>query len=143
MKITKKIFILSACLTGCFLQGFSQNMCQLTIRFATPDNSKGKVYFLIFDNPEYFGDDKKAYNYGIINPPAVTVYVPYGEYGVTCFQDIYNKGELKTNFLGIPKEPVGASNNPKLKGHPKWKDVSFKVSQPVMEIVINLKKVFN
>lgn len=144
----KKITFLSCLFTSCFLWAFTlsaQNedeICLLTIKFETPEKSTGRIYFLVFNDPESFGDEKNAYNYGIVNPPQVTLSLPYGEYAVTCFQDTHNEGKITTNFLGIPKEPVGSSDNPKLMRAPKWKDSSFKVDQPTQEITINLKKIF-
>jgi uncharacterized protein (DUF2141 family) len=35
-----------------------------------------------------------------------------GKYAVSAFHDADKDGKLKTNFIGIPKEPVGVSNNP-------------------------------
>jgi len=116
------------------------NMCQLTIHFETPEDAEGKIYFLVFDQPENFGNDKKAYSYGIVDPPVVMISLPYGEYAVTSFQDTKADGKMDTNLLGIPTEPVGTSDNPKLTGAPKWKDAAFSVNQPKQEITINLKK---
>ena len=118
------------------------NMCQLTIYFETPEDAVGKIYFLVFDKPENFGDENKAYSRGIVDPPIVMISLPYGEYAVTNFQDTKNNGKMTTNLLGVPTEPVGASDNPKLMGAPKWEDVSFSINQPKQEITINLKKIF-
>jgi len=38
-----------------------------------------------------------------------------GKYAVSVFHDENSNGKLDTNFLGIPREGVGASNN--AKGH--------------------------
>ncbi len=145
MKNNKHLFLL---LISAFLWQFTLsaqnkgNMSQLTIHFETPEDATGKIYFLVFDKPENFGDEKKAYSYGIVDPPLVTISLPFGEYAVTCFQDTKNEGKMSTNFLGIPTEPVGTSDNPKLKGSPKWKDASFSVNQSKQDITINLKKIF-
>lgn len=54
--------------------------------------------------------------------------VPDGTYAVSLFHDEDENGELTTNFLGIPKERYGASNNaPANFGPPKWKDAKFEV----------------
>jgi uncharacterized protein (DUF2141 family) len=116
-------------------------MCQLTIHFETPEKAEGKVYFLVFDKPENFGDESKAYNYGIVNPPLVTISLPYGEYAVTCFEDTKINGKMDKNLVGIPTEPVGTSDNPRLMGSPKWKDAAFSVNQPKQEITVKLKKI--
>lgn len=52
--------------------------------------------------------------------------VPFGVYAVSVFHDENSNGKLDTNFVGIPREGVGASNNPK--GHfgpPKFSAAAF------------------
>ena len=39
--------------------------------------------------------------------------LPYGKYAISVFHDTNNDGELNTKIFGIPKEPVGFSNNVK------------------------------
>lgn len=54
--------------------------------------------------------------------------IPDGTYAISVFHDKDENGELTTNFLGIPKEAHGSSNNaPARFGPPKWKDASFEV----------------
>jgi uncharacterized protein (DUF2141 family) len=52
--------------------------------------------------------------------------IPYGEYALASFQDLKNKGSISTNFMGIPTDPIGFSNNfrPKIKA-PKFDDCKF------------------
>lgn len=38
--------------------------------------------------------------------------LPAGEYAFVAFQDIDRNKNMKTNFIGYPKEPFGISNNP-------------------------------
>lgn len=48
--------------------------------------------------------------------------IPAGSYGVTCWQDIDKDKKLKTNRIGFPKEPIGLSNNPKVRlGPPSFR----------------------
>ena len=37
--------------------------------------------------------------------------LPFGKYAISVFQDTNNDGELNANLFGIPKEPIGFSNN--------------------------------
>ncbi|MDT0677099.1 DUF2141 domain-containing protein [Autumnicola musiva] len=54
--------------------------------------------------------------------------IPEGNYAIMVFHDEDKNNELTTNFLGIPKENYGASNNaPSKFGPPKWKDAKFEV----------------
>lgn len=50
----------------------------------------------------------------------------YGTYAVALFHDEDGNGKLNTNFLGIPREGFGISNNPTVKlSAPKFKSASF------------------
>ena len=64
--------------------------------------------------------------------------VKSGEYAIGVIHDINDNGKLDTNFIGIPKEPIGTSNNPKPRmGPPKWDDAKFVLSpgeKKIMEI---------
>jgi uncharacterized protein (DUF2141 family) len=63
-----------------------------------------------------------------------------GTYAVSIMQDLNDNQVLETNFLGIPREPVGLSNNPVIFSlhRPTWNDVKFIVNQDVI-ISINLQ----
>jgi len=119
----------------------ADNLCQLTVHFETPKDDAGKIYFLVFDNPENMGNKNKAYKSGIADSTTVVLSLPYGEYAITAFQDTKHEGKITTNLFGIPTEPVGASDNPKLIGIPNWGNTSFLVNQPKQEITISLKMV--
>lgn len=63
-----------------------------------------------------------------------------GTYAVSVFHDENSNGKLDSNFIGIPREGVGASNN--VKGHfgpPKFSAAAFEHSgsRTVLKITIN------
>ncbi len=63
--------------------------------------------------------------------------VPGGVYAVSVFHDENLNGRLDTNWLGIPREGVGASNNPKPRmGPPKFAAAQFQHSGGSMDIEI-------
>lgn len=54
--------------------------------------------------------------------------VPPGEYAVSLYHDENRSGKLDTNFIGMPKEGVGVSRNPKGRlGPPRFRDAAFAV----------------
>lgn len=54
--------------------------------------------------------------------------LPSGTYAIAVFHDKNLNEKLDTNFLGIPKEPVGFSNaKMKTFGPPSFKECSFRV----------------
>ena len=69
--------------------------------------------------------------------------LPYGEYAISVYQDRNENGKLDTGLFGIPKEPFGFSNDPKLGfGPPKYKDSAFMLEAPEYSIQIPVKKLF-
>jgi len=65
--------------------------------------------------------------------------VPSGTYAVSVFHDENSNGKLDTNFMGIPREGVGASNN--AKGHfgpPKFSAAAFQYSGGPMALKISI-----
>jgi uncharacterized protein (DUF2141 family) len=60
-------------------------------------------------------------------------------YAVAVFHDENSNGKLDTNFMGIPREGVGASNN--AKGHfgpPKFAAAAFRFSGGRLELKITI-----
>jgi uncharacterized protein (DUF2141 family) len=66
--------------------------------------------------------------------------VPYGSWAVSVQHDENRSGKLDTNFLGMPKEGVGASNNPRSRfGPPSFDAAKFTLDKSETEVVINLR----
>lgn len=66
--------------------------------------------------------------------------VPYGTYAVAVRHDENGNGRLDTNFIGMPKEGVGTSNNPRTRfGPPSFKDASFVFDKSDLEITLNIR----
>ena len=69
--------------------------------------------------------------------------LPYGEYAISVYHDKNDNGKLDTGLFGIPKEPFGFSNEPKLGfGPPKYEDSAFMLEAPELTIQIPVKKLF-
>lgn len=62
--------------------------------------------------------------------------LPLGDYGIQVMHDTNSNGKLDSNFVGMPTEPWGFSNN--ATGHmgpPAWSDVKFNLSGKVTQII--------
>jgi uncharacterized protein (DUF2141 family) len=73
--------------------------------------------------------------YAVCNFPDVKA----GTYAVSVFHDENSNAKLDTNFMGIPREGVGASNN--AKGHfgpPKFEAAAFRFSGGRLELKITI-----
>lgn len=70
----------------------------------------------------------------------IQLQIPIGKYAVTIFHDVNGDAELSTNFIGIPKEPYGFSNNPKSTfGPPSFEESVFEFKEDGQQIEIELK----
>lgn len=105
-------------------------------------HAAGNVYIAVYDSEDtWLGDDtvleKKVVIADALEGELVLteLQLPPGDYALSVFYDSNNNGELDTNFIGIPREPVALSNNARPKfGPPKYKDAVFTLgSEPVIQ----------
>jgi uncharacterized protein (DUF2141 family) len=65
--------------------------------------------------------------------------LPAGVYAVSVFHDENMNQKLDKNFVGIPKEGYGASNNPRKKmGPPTFEETKIQVSGAEQSLQIKL-----
>jgi len=61
-----------------------------------------------------------------------------GSYAVQVMHDENGDGKLDTNFVGLPIEGYGFSNNPNIMRRANYDEVRFELSEPSANIVIHL-----
>ena len=132
----KNLFALTALTLAFVATAHAGDDADLTIELTGLAKAEGHVYIAVYDNPDdWLGDEKVAGKQVAIADALVdelvvaTMSLPEGEYAISIFYDANDNGELDTNFIGIPKEPVALSNNAKAKfGPPKYKDAVFSLT---------------
>lgn len=68
-----------------------------------------------------------------------TLTMPPGRYAVAVYHDRDNSGKLETGAFGIPKEPVGFSNNPTfLFGPPSFDAAAIQLGDTARRLTIEL-----
>jgi uncharacterized protein (DUF2141 family) len=98
----------------------------------TPD--RGRIYVAVYDRADSFPISGRQLVGQILDPTArhLTAHfkdLPPGQYAAVVFQDFNGNGKLDKNFLGIPKEPYGFSNDARgSAGPPKFSDASVTLS---------------
>lgn len=107
----KKFFFLGAIIL-CSTALFAADI-EATIEITNVQTKKGTLFVAVFDSQEALKKNKpvaglKLETTGETITALVTL--PAGEYYVSAYQDLNNNGKLDTNFIGIPKEPVGIAN---------------------------------
>lgn len=113
-------------------------LCQadrLTVNITGLRSDKGKLYLSLYNSAKgYPKDATVAYRLAFteIHNGKATVTLtglPSGTYAIACYHDENDNGKLDTNFMGIPKEGTGASNNAKSSmGPPKFRDAKFQLA---------------
>lgn len=102
------------------------------VNISNLNSNKGKVYVAIYNTEESFlykGFQYLSAKIGANTCSVIFKNIPEGTYAVSMFHDENDNNKMDTNFLGIPKEDYGCSNNAKgFMGPPKWEDAKFQVS---------------
>jgi acyl-CoA reductase-like NAD-dependent aldehyde dehydrogenase/uncharacterized protein (DUF2141 family) len=121
----------------------------LWLKVDLPPNTHVAIAYLVFSSPEGYPQDiTKATLHGFFYPQASSATVqfdagslPPGRYAASIYLDENGNRKLDFGFLGIPKEPVGASNNPKSRmGPPRFDDCAFDMSTSDKILQIKLVK---
>jgi outer membrane protein len=92
----------------------------------------GPITVLLFSSAEGFPvEGEKAAYREVVRPTAssanLTVAVAAGTYAVSLFQDLNGNRECDRNFIGMPREPIGAANQHRL-GRPSFRRSSVNVA---------------
>ena len=121
-KILLTYFII--CLYSAF--SFSQN--KLSIEIKELHNNKGQIHLFIFDKDQNKINDVKSKIEN--NECYITIEnLSSGEYAFKYFHDENNNDKLDCNWMGIPKEGYGFSNNAKGNfGPPPFEQWVFEIS---------------
>lgn len=111
----------------------------LTLSIEGIQGDVGKIFYSIFDSKKGFPDKAdlavKRGALDIANGKAVVTIdgLPEGYYAVSAYHDMDDNGRLNTNFIGMPKEGVGNSNDNA--GRPNFKKSSFTLSEKMIVVI--------
>ena len=104
----------------------------LTIELTGIKPAEGNILLSLYKNAEGFPSDTKAVYMSSktkVSANTITVSlnnVPNGTYAIAFFHDANANGKMDKNFVGLPKEGYGFSNDAMGKfGPPSFKEASF------------------
>ncbi len=124
---------------------YSQNS-EIVVNVSGLRTEKGKCLLYLYSNKKGFPTDAdKAINSAtgtILNGKSTIILkdVTDGEYAIAVVHDENDNGALDTNFLGMPKEGVGVSNNAKgFFGPPSYDDSKFRLNKKSLTANITIK----
>lgn len=123
----------------------SNNYGKLIIKITGFKNDTGDCWFAIDNSKDVFESDDSVFIGKILPIINNEVFVQidslkYGFYAIRVFHDENKNGKLDTNFLGIPTEDYGFSNNARSWfGPPSWEKAKFLFNQKEMKIEIKVE----
>lgn len=115
---------------------------QLTLNIQNIELLQGNIIIGIYNSEIGFLEKNTALKRYVINADKATKQLiikdlPLGDYAISLFHDKNSDGICNRNFMGIPKEPYGFSNNFKPQfSAPKFKDCKFVLDK---DHIINIK----
>ena len=121
-------------LISLFILNQSSTSYDLTINVTGFPSSKGDAYIAIYrvsDDFPVFGKQFKGKTSSISGTASKVVFsnIPSGSYAVAVYHDKNNNKTLDKNYLGIPTESYGFSNNARPTfSAPSFEEASFMVS---------------
>lgn len=124
----------------------SKTQPHLSIEVHLARRAHGELAYLIFASSAGFpGDRNKAFRHGFLPIPTnaqfihVDIDLPPGTYAISVYEDLNDNHKLDHNLIGIPREPVGVSNNPVARfGPPHFGECSFRLEEAAQTITITL-----
>lgn len=118
----------------------------LTIELTDLRNHQGVVCVALFDSPQGFPNDPdqavRSGCFAITELPMRLTFpnLPVGYYAIAVHHDENMDGKLNCNALGIPKEGIGFSGNPRIwKGAPAFEKAEFEVVTANSIVSITMK----
>jgi uncharacterized protein (DUF2141 family) len=141
LKLT--IISIISCLLCFHTMAQSNDHYTLKLKIVNIKKVQGDIYIAVYDNEQDYMENRFAEAIAPVEKEGemeTEVKIPYGKYAVTIFHDVNGDTELNSNFMGIPKEPYGFSNNPRaMFGPPSFEQSLFEFKEDGQQIEINLK----
>ena len=116
----------------------------LTIHVIGIDPGKGFLRLALYDRPDQFLGSGALIVKSVPVSAATEIEIlipdlPKGQYALSVFQDDNSNGRLDTNWLSIPKERYGFSNNPRSKfGPPDFNEARFEMTNGGINLKVQL-----
>jgi uncharacterized protein (DUF2141 family) len=141
------LFSLGTACSAVLVSAQASKTATLTIKASGARNANGKIGVALFQQATGFPEDTskavRAQDVDIdtntMSAQVVFGDLPQGVYAVSVRHDENMNGKLDKNFVGIPKEGYGASNNAaKKRRAPKFDEAKFSLNAPEQTIDIKL-----
>src|ERR1035441_3817868 len=91
----------------------TQSTSTLTVRVTGIRNTKGNIHLTLYRDSKFIENRETEIDVKTLSAKFVFEKIPQGVYAVNLFHDENMNGKMDTNFVGMPVEGYGFSNNPR------------------------------
>lgn len=117
---------------------------ELTVEISDIRVQTGQLKLALVDSADGWDGKAKAVAGDALTPSGSTATVHFkdltpGTYAVQVMHDENGNGKLDTNFIGMPVEGYGFSNNPKVMRKPTWDEAKFELGADAATVAIQLR----
>ncbi|MEO8018648.1 MAG: DUF2141 domain-containing protein [Pseudomonadota bacterium] len=134
---------LSGIIAACALLGTTAHAGDLTVKITDIRATKGTLMVSVANTEAAWNNQEKpvaAQKIGATDKEIVLHFkLPAGSYAVQVMHDENDNGKLDSNFMGIPSEGYGFSNNPQVMRRANFSESKFEVTDAPTAIVVRLR----
>ena len=116
---------------------------ELTVSITNIRTDKGSVLISVMNSDAAWNNEEKPVARQKVaatgKDTVLHFTLPAGSYAVQVMHDENDNGKLDTNFMGIPPEGYGFSNNPQVMRKAYYSESKFDIGDDAKSIVINLR----
>ncbi|MDJ0700361.1 MAG: DUF2141 domain-containing protein [Woeseiaceae bacterium] len=127
--------------TALSFAGLSQADTSVIVEVSGIDKETGKLFLNVFESKKAWLKKPMLSDSVVVDGDSATfeVQLSPGQYAFHVFHDVDDDGKMKSNFIGIPKEPTAVSNDAKGRfGPPKFKDAAVTIGDEAVTVPMNL-----
>ncbi len=128
---------------GILLCASMAKAADITLVLRNVNGDGGNIRAAICDKPSFLTYDCPYRQIAETRPGDVTIVfrnVAPGTWAGVAYHDVNLNGKLDTNFLGIPTEQFGVTNNPGFNHKPSFEEAKFIVGDEPVSLSIDLPK---
>ena len=114
----------------------------VTVDVLNVERAEGRMVLTVYDSEENWLRTGIAQEVRAVNGQHTVTFsidLPAGDYAFHAYQDLDMNGRMRTNFIGIPREPTAVSNDATGRfGPPRFADASIAVGESPVRVPMNL-----
>ena len=128
--------------------GSDEPLGRITLVATDVPSEAGQVLVSLHDSAADYASEVSAFRIArvpIVAGQAVVAFdaLPHGDYAIKIFHDANGNEKLDTNFMGVPTEAYGFSNDARGRfGPPSFEAARFRLEAAELELAVRLQRIF-